>query len=183
MLPSHSLGLIVDTGVVLDILARHPARTLHDSMFEWAASVVGKIDPPPHGRSIIMFVSAGVYRDYKSRLSRAGVATPRSYWHSMRKIKLTRAISRPLRLLFTIQAVKTDGAEAARWQGDRFDRPFFALLAAAGRARAWSDRPIIFASRDRDASTHMRNMTVTLGYTDRVHFADGIASCEEMIEC
>ena len=47
MPPSHSLGLIMDTGVVLDVLARRPTGTLHDSMFGWVADVVGRIDPPP----------------------------------------------------------------------------------------------------------------------------------------
>ena len=183
MLPSHSLGLIMDTGIVLDVLSGRPEKTLHDAMFEWVAGVVGRIDPPPHGRSIIMFVSAGVYRDYKARLGRAGLATPRAYWHSLRKIKITRAVSRPRQLLFTVQPVKTDDADAGRWKGDRFDRPFFALLATVGRARAWSDRQIIFASRDRSASSLMRDMAIGLGCGRRVHFADCLPSCEELIEC
>ena len=174
----------MDTGVVLDILSSRSAKTLHDAMFEWAAAVVGRIDPPPpHGRSVIMFVSAGVYRDYRARLSRVGLATPRSYWHILRKAKITRAVSCPRRLFFTVQPVKTDDADAARWTGDRFDRPFYALLAAVGRARVWSDHQIIFASRDRDASSRMRDMAVALGWGGRVHFADCLPSCEEMIEC
>ena len=47
MLPSCSLGLIADTGIVLDMLGRFPARTLHDAVFEWAAGVVGRIEPAP----------------------------------------------------------------------------------------------------------------------------------------
>lgn len=173
----------MDTGIVLDVLSDRPEKTLHDAMFEWAAGVVGRIDPPPRGRSITVFVSAGVYRDYGARLGRAGLAAPSSYWHSLRRIKITRAVSRPRRLLFAVQPVKTDDADAGRWKGDRFDRPFFALLSAVGRARAWSDRQIIFASRDRDASSRMRDMVTGLGWASRVHFADCLPSCEELIAC
>ena len=178
------MGLIVDTGIVLDILARYPAGTLHDAMFKWAAEVAGRVEPPPHGRSITMLISAGTYRDYKARIGQAGIATPRSYWHSLRKIKIRRAISRPRQLYFTMQPVRTDDADAARWQGDRFDRPFFALLVTASRGIAWSDLQIIFASRDRDAISRMRDMAAMLSCDGRrLHFADSLSSCEEMIIC
>ena len=182
-LPKCSLGLIADTGIVLDILARHPARTLHDAVFEWGADVVGKIEPAPSGRSITMFVSAGVYRDYKARLGRAGISTPSSYWQSMRKRKFASVINRPRRLIFMIDVVRTNDENAALWPGDRYDRAFFALLAAVGGGSAWSDRQIIFASRDRDASSRMRDMAVRLGHGGRVHFADSLRSCEELILC
>ena len=130
-----------------------------------------------------MFISAGAYRDYKARLGQAGIATRRSYWDSLRRRKFTMAVSRPSRLLFTMQAVKTSDGDAARWTGDPYDRAFFALLAAVGRGSAWSDRQIIFASRDRDASSRMRDMVTALGHGRRVHFADSLASCEDMILC
>ena len=158
------MGLIADTGIVLDILARHPADALHDAMFRWTAKAVGRIEPPPRGRSVAMFVSADAYRDYKARLGQAGIATRRSCWDSLRRQKFTMAVSRPSRPLFTMQAVKTSDGDAARWTGDRFGRAFFSLLAAVGRGGAWLDRQITFASRDRDASSRMRDMATALGH-------------------
>ena len=130
-----------------------------------------------------MLVSAGVYRDYRARLGRAGIATPRSYWNNLRKIKYAKPISRPRRLDFAIQAVRADDADAVGWEGDRYDRAFFALLAAVCRHAAWSDRQIIFASRDRGASFHMRDMAARLGHAHRIHFADGLPACEELVLC
>ena len=184
MLPSCSLGLIADTGIVRDILTRHPARTLHDAVSGWAAEVVGRIEPAPRGRSVTMFVLTGVYRDYKALLARAGIATlRRPYWDSLRRQKFAMAISRQRRLAIAIRAVKTSDEDAARWRGDRYDKAFFALLAAVCRDGAWSDRQIIFASRDRATSSRMRDMAARLGHGGRVHFADSLPSCEDLILC
>lgn len=97
---------------------------------------------------------------------------------------LARHIGRPDRLAFAVQSVSTDGIDAGDWgDGDQFDRPFFALLEAARQNRAWADHRIIFASRDRDASSRVRDLTSLRDTEGRVHLADSLAACEELVMC
>ena len=56
ILHDYNVGLIVDTGIALDILKRHPAGALRDTMLPWITRVVDRIEPPrPHGRRVSMF--------------------------------------------------------------------------------------------------------------------------------
>lgn len=177
------MGLIVDTGVALDIAERHPEGTLQGAMFGWIAGVAARIEPPrPRGRRVAMFISPGIYRDYRARMSKKADVSHAS-WHTLRKSQFTRPISRPDRLAFTVQSVSTDGIDAGDWGGDRFDRPFFALLEAARRNRAWADHRIIFASRDRDTSARVRDLMSLRDPEGRVHLADSLAACEELVMC
>ena len=183
MIHSHSLGLVLDTGIVLDIVGLHyGGKALHEAMFSWIRGIAARIAPPcPHGRHVTMFVSHGVYRDYKARMAGAGIDVSYSAWHALRKSSFSQSIDRPRRLFFSMQTVSAGSGDGAGWQGDRFDRPFFALLEAVMQKRAWQDRQIIFASRDEGSRSHMRDLMVPHNRGCRVHFADDLSSCEEMI--
>lgn len=177
------MGLIVDTGVVLDIVKRYPSRTLQGAMLEWLVAVTARIAPPcPRGRRVAMFISPGVYRDYRARMSNKVDVTHTS-WHTLRKSQFTKPISRPDRLTFTVQSVSTDKVDASDWGGDRFDRPFFELLEAVRQNRAWADHRIIFASRDRDTSARVRDLMSLRDPEGRVHLAESLAACEELVMC
>lgn len=173
--------MIVDTGVALDIVERHPEVTLQGAMLEWIVGVTARIEPPrPRGRRIAMFISPGVYRDYRARMSNK-VDVSYASWHTLRKSQFTRPISRPDRLAFAVQSVSTDRIDAGDWGGDRFDRPFFALLEAVRQSHAWADHRIIFASRDRDTSSRVRDLMCLRDSEGRVHLADSLAACEELV--
>lgn len=131
-----------------------------------------------------MFVSHGVYSDYKSRMAGTGIDVSPPAWHALRKSAFSEPIDRPNQLFFTIQTVNTDGiGGGGGWRGDRFDRPFFVLMETVRQRRAWSDRQIIFASRDEKSRTRMRDMMLPHNRGCRMHFADCLSSCEEMILC
>lgn len=76
-----------------------------------------------------------------------------------------------------------DGIDAGDWDGDRFDRPFFALLEAVRQHRAWAGYRIIFASKDRDASARVRDLMSLRDSDGRVHLADSLLACEELVVC
>ena len=178
---NHNLGIIIDTGVVLDIMDKHPEKTLSSTMLSWIKDVVARTAPRcPRGKHATMLVSPDVYRDYRARVSgKAG--TSYSSWHILRKSLFTKHISRQDRLVFAIQSLNTSGIDTSDWDGDRFDRPFFALLEAARQYRAWSDRKLIFASKDGDALNRIRDLTTLRDTDGRVHFADGLTACEELV--
>lgn len=178
---SHSIGLIVDTGIVLDILHMYPDKPLHGSMLEWVSGVAGRVMPTPRGRIVTVFISPGVYRDYKARIGSAGTAGRAPSWNSFRKSTSKKAIDRQNKIFFSIQPVNTDRVDASSWRGDRFDRPFFALLTAVGSMKAWDDREIVFASKDRATLSHMRDLMAKHEHFRRVHFAGDLSSCEDMV--
>lgn len=175
--------MIVDTGVALDIVALHRDKTLLDAMLSWTKGVVAEIAPPrPCGKYITMFVSHGVYSDYSAKLSgKSGTSHPS--WRVLRKLQFTRPISRQDRLSFTIQSVNTDRVDTGDWDGDRFDRPFFALLEAVRQDRAWTDRMIIFASKDGDTRDRIRDLAALRDPDGRIHFADSLSAFEELVMC
>ena len=183
ILHDHNLGIIADTGIALDIVALHPGRELREAMLSWIKGVVARIAPPcPRGKRVTMFISPGVYRDYRARLSRRGGAA-HSSWHVLRKSLFTRQFDRQNRLVFTIQSVSTSGIDASGWGGDRYDRPFFALLESVRQNGAWADHGIIFASKDRDASARMRDLMALRDPNRRMRFADSLSACEELVMC
>lgn len=156
---------------------------LHNIMLAWIKSVVEKIAPPcPRGKHVTMFISHGVYCDYKARMS-GMVDTSYTSWHILRKSQFAKPISRQNRLTFAIQSVNTDRVDASDWSGDRFDRPYFALLEAVRQDRAWVNRRIIFASKDKDARDRMRDLVALRDPDRRVHFADSLSSFEELVMC
>ena len=181
MIHSQSVGLIIDTGILLDILRLRPDRPLFGALFEWARHVAGKALPPPRGRTITVFVSPGVYRDYKAGIGIAGTGAAAPLWNSFRKSTFKKAIDAHNKTFFSIQHVNADRDYVGGWKGDRFDRPFFTLLAVVGSARAWSNRSIVFASRDSKTLGRMRDVMVRRECRDRVHFADDLFSCEDLI--
>lgn len=177
------MGLIIDTGIVLDIVALYPNGTLRDIMLSWVTGVVNNIAPPaPRGKFVTMFISPGVYRDYGARVSK-NVDTSYSSWRVLRKFVAQKYISRQNQLSFIFQPLSTDKVDTSAWRGDRYDRPFFALLETVRQNPAWADRMIIFASKDRDSIGRMRDL-MALRDTDRqVHFADTLSACEELVMC
>ena len=181
MIHSRSLGLIIDTGILLDIMRLRPDVPLFGAMFEWVCQVVSKTMPPPKGRIITVFVSSGVYRGYKAGMGIAGTGAVAPSWNSFRRSTFKKAIDAQNKTFFSIQHVSADQDDGGGWKGDRFDRPFFTLLAAAGSARAWNDRSIVFASRDSKTLEHMRDVMLHQECRDRVHFAGDLYSCEDMI--
>ena len=156
---------------------------MHNAMLSWIKGVVAKTLPPcPRGKRVTMFISPGVYRDYKARMG-GGADTMILPWHVIRKFHYTRKISHHNRLVFTIQLVDTTMIDASSWDGDRCDKPFYALLEAVRQRRAWTDRRIIFASKDRDTYGRMRDLTAQRDPCGRVHFASGLSACEELVMC
>ena len=156
---------------------------MRDTMLSWITHVVTRIEPPrPRGRRVSMFVSSGTYNDYKARMSKK-IDASHSSWHALRKSLYTRHISRQDRLTFTMQSVSTDRIDTGDWDGDRFDKPFFALLEAVRQHRAWADYRIIFASKDRDASARVRDLMSLRDTDSRVHLADSLLACEELVMC
>ena len=123
---------------------------MRGTTLSWITHAVTRIEPPrPHGRRVSTFISSGICRDYKARMSKKIDASHPS-WHALRKSLYARPISRQNRLTFTTQSVSTDRIDTGDWDGDRFDKPLFALLEAVRQHRAWADYRIIFASKDRD---------------------------------
>ena len=177
------MGIIVDTGIVLEIIATHPEEDMHNAMLSWIKDMVGKILPPcPRGKRVTMFISSGVYNDYKAKMTRGGNALiPK--WHIVRKLQFTRDISDRNRLVFTIQLVDTNKVDSSDWDGDRFDKPFYELLEAVRQRRAWADRRIIFASKDKDTYDRMRGLMTRRETSGRMHFADCLSACEELVMC
>lgn len=58
------MGAIVDTGIVLEIMAVRPEEDTHNAMLSWIKGVAGRTLPPrPRGRRVAMFVSPGACRD------------------------------------------------------------------------------------------------------------------------
>ena len=80
-----------------------------------------------------------------------------------------------------MQHVSTKGIDVDGWKGDRFDRPFFALLTAVESMKAWGDRGIIFASRDRATLSHTRDLMARRDHCHRIHFASDLSSCEDLV--
>lgn len=163
-------------------MALHRGGAFRDAMLSWITDVVAKAAPPcPRGKSVTVFISPGVYRDYRARMQRSG-ALSRS-WTTLRTSQFTRHMSRQDKLVFAIQSINTDKIDASGWGGDRFDRPFFALLEAARSRPRWADRKIIFASRDKDSRDRMRDLMALHDHDRRVHFADSLSACEELVMC
>lgn len=177
------MGIIADTGIALEIMSKHPGMALYDATLSWIKDVVARILPPcPRGKRVVMFISPGIYRDYKARMSgKADTSTPP--WHVLRKFQFTRYISHRNRLVFTIQLVNTSEIDASDWDGDRFDRPFYTLLEAVKQRRSWENLRIIFASKDRDTCGRMRDLSAGRDPRGRVHFADDLSACEELVMC
>ena len=179
---SSNIGMVVDTGIVLDILRLRPGRPLTGTMFEWISEVAGRVAPAPRGKVVTVFISPGVYRDYRARIGNTGTAAGRApAWNSFRKSTFKKAIDRQNKTFFSMQPVNTEGVDANSWKGDRFDRSFFTLLAAVGSMRAWCDREIIFASKDRATLAHMRDLMINYDHYQRLHFANDLSSCEELV--
>ena len=163
-------------------MALHRGGAFRDAMLSWITDVVVRAAPPcPRGKSVTVFISPGVYRDYKARMRRSG-ALSRS-WTTIRTSQFTRHMSRQDKLVFTIHSVNTDGIDAGGWGGDRFDRPFFALLEAVRSRPRWADRRIIFASRDKDSRDRMRDLMALRDPGRGVRFADSLSACEELVMC
>lgn len=179
---SRNIGLVVDTGIVLDILRLRPGRSLTETMFEWISEVAGRVVPAPRGKIVTVFISPGVYRDYRARIGSASTTAGRApAWNSFRKSTSKKTIDRQNKIFFSMQPVNTEGVDANSWKGDRFDKSFFTLLAAVGSMKAWCDREIIFATKDRATLAHMRDLMINHDHYQRLHFASDLSSCEELV--
>ena len=57
MLTKRSVGLVVDSNIIVDMALPHPGNTLNQILCEWLESLIGKMDVSTRGRAITLFGS------------------------------------------------------------------------------------------------------------------------------
>lgn len=184
MIQTSSLVLVMDANILLSIAGGSGAESLVATLCSWISSVVEKTEPRPRGKTVTVLATNGILHDYWTGLSHGGYkitqGTKKEFQAYTGKITV---VDRKRNIRFSVRVVKEEKGVPSIDVGDRYDRPYPRLLLAIPEERRFSDRQVIFGSRDAKLLSGVRDAVQCTEHASRFHFAGSLERFEEAIMC
>lgn len=180
MLHKFNILLLLDANMLLDILQSGDTGDIHGALSRWISNILNDAEFKPRGKTIILLVSTGIFRDYRSALGRRQYHINTSLWATFKKNIYRRRQVGDGTYFSTYKITGQKGIPDHGWSGDKYDRAYFEALHGAFDTEKFGDYCIVFASNDR--STRAGVERDFLGKRDeRLHVVNGKESLETLI--
>ena len=172
--------LLLDANMLLGILQSGGTSDIHSALSRWISNMLNDAEFKPRGKAIILFVSTGIFRDYRSALGRRQYHINTYSWATFRKSVHRRRQVGDGTYFSTCKITGQDGTADRGWGGDKYDRACFEALQGAFSAERFGEYRIVFASNDGPTCAEVERDF--LGKRDeRLHVVGGKESHESLI--
>lgn len=180
MLHKFNMLLLLDANMLLDILQSGDTGDIHGALSKWISNILNDAEFKPRGKTIVLLVSTGIFKDYRSALGRREYHINTSSWAVFRKNVHRRRQVGDSTYFSTYKITGQEGTPDRGWSGDKYDRAYFEALQGAFSAERFDDYRIVFASNDRPACAEVERDF--LGKRDeKLHVVSGKESLESLI--
>lgn len=184
MLTKRSVGLVVDSNIIVDMALPHPGNTLNQILCEWLESLIGKMDVSTRGRAITLFVSSTIMDDYTTGLGSEKHSAAKTFKsHFKRRFARAITLGTPDKNRFLLKKVTPDLTRVRSPRvNDRYDQAYLDILVHIKNSDMWKDRAIIAASRDKVLLASLRDEAAR-GHETWFHIAQSMDDLEGLIRC
>ena len=166
--------------MLLDILQPEDTGDIHGALSGWICNILNSAEFKPRGKTIILLVSTGIFKDYRSALGRRQYHINTPLWATFRKNIHRRRQVGDGTYFSTYKITGQDGTADRGWSGDKYDRAYFEALQGAFSAERFDEYRIVFASNDGPTCAEVERDF--LGKRDeRLHVVSGKESLESLI--
>lgn len=184
MITKSNVGLVIDANIVIDIVRSNPGNMLSAIFREWLTTIVGKIDIPTNGKSIVLFLSPEIKNDYV-----AGLCRTRQNVGKTLKVDLARRYTRSVKLdtpnrnRFIIKKIPASDIPPHRPRAtDRYDRAYLDALVRLKCSNLRKDLEFIIATKDATLSASLWDET-SRDTAQEFHIVDTLEDLEAGISC
>ncbi len=185
MIQKKNIALVIDTNILGDIIATENSENVVIILKEWLLKIIANMEKQPKGKKITVFASINTLHDYRTGLIKAG------YKNTGKTISLIfgkslsqkTTISKSQKIDLSLKKIKVDVTKPKKRVKDKNDENFLVLSEAITQIKNWKDREIIFASRDRQSTSTIKNIFLKSSHNSRLHVATDLKSFEKLIEC
>ena len=180
MLHAHNIALLIDSNVLMDILHPDDMGDMRGALAGWIRATLKNADQLPHGKTITLLVTTGIFHDYRSGFGRRKYRIDPSAWTQFRKSALRRM---PVgnNTYFMIQKIRPADGSERMWPGDRYDVAYFKALESAAALERLGDRHIVFASADRSTRDRVDRAPLPMGSRKRLHVVGDKDALDDLI--
>ena len=186
MIKKKNIGLIIDTNILVDIIATSDHPTTFDKHFiDWIKKIILRIDTHIGDKTITLFANEDVIKDYNSGLSRSGI---KRFKKQIRELFRKKTGSRQLvtsgyKIYFSLRKIpkgQTKSTHKYRLT-DKYDEKFLVLLESILEKNKWRDWSIIMASCDNTAYDEIK--AAAKRHSKRISFVKSESKLAQTIEC
>ena len=181
MIRKQNIGLIIDTNILNDVIKSYASSDMLTlSLESWIKQIIFSMDRQPRGKIITVFASTDILRDYKTSLYKTRhKPIAKTILHVFdHAISQSRLVPDTENMRLSLRKVHT--LQSGQKLHDKRDQKFLDILESVLANRKWSDRAIIFASRDKSA---MDDIKFSLKLHGNVYFADTKDGLDQLIAC
>ena len=184
MIHKASIVLVVDANILLSIASDQETKSLIGALHAWVSGLVNKAHPAPRGKTVTVLATRCILRGYRTGLCRGGCPVnqgTKKAFHSYTGKSMP--VDRSSNIKFSVKVVQ-ERADLGRIDvGDKYDLPYPRLLLTMASEQKWSDRRVIFATKDARLLSSVRDLMVRRVHSERFHFAATREDFEEAIMC
>ena len=181
MIHKKNIALVLDTNILIDILDVYESKDLKSLIEIWTCNIIKKIDPNIKGKTITIFVTTNIIKDYQAGLGKNQnkdfAKTIKFIFNKFISHKLP--IQKSRKIYFTFKKFPDDKMPKKGRLKDKGDEKFLDLIEAILGNIKRGDWALIVASRDHATRDGIQDALKG----KEIHFPDSLDDLEKIIEC